>query len=545
MKAIPRILLVPLFLAACGAAEQKEKEPNNTLAGATPVRAGVPVTGDLSSPEDRDWLRVSLPAGRLLSFILEHDPRADLAVEVQSAGRLIALADGLAAATAGARAGRKAAASPGAPAREHASFLDGRGEDIIIMIRAASAEGAYPVAWRLSTETGTADGTEREPNNAPDEAVTISGKLAIQGRYSPGAGADGAERDFYRYVNNTTNRITLEIEVSGVPDVDSVIEIYGEGGSVSRTIDGQGIHYGESSGPLGLGPSMSCVFALRGKAPGQGNPRVSYSVRARTREASPDDEFEPNESAEEANQLIAGEAVRGRVFPEGERDYFRLPLPAPGRYTISARLAPEGDADLVLELLDANERVLLTSDYEAAGRPEYIANYGCTAHTEGVSLYLRVSAKPGARDPAYSVMANFHPAGAFAEFEPNDTRGAANPLALGVETRGYFFPPGDQDWLCFDLDEECSLDIRLLAPSGLRAGVRLLDAAGQAVAETASFAAGEVRLRAPRAPRAALDPSAEQPALLQPGRYFLALSAEDAGNPRDPWVLRASREEEE
>lgn len=538
MRAILRIALFSLFICcccACGQKTQTEKEPNDAIQSATLVSADAPVRGDLSGAEDRDYLRVAVPAGQLFSFILEHAPDTDFVVEAYRAGAadsadgaytLIKRADGLA-------ARRFTRLDPQAKTvAEHISFLDSGGKDIILLIRAASKEGVFPAAWRLTMELTADDGrVEREPNDSPDGATPLIAGQTIEGRYSPAvntAFADGFERDFYQYVNSATNRVTLELEVSGVPDVDAVLEIYDDAGRVSRIIDAAGVHYGETSGRLGLETSMTCTFALRAKTPGQGNPRVSYRLRGRVSDADPNEEFEPNDDMKSANLLIPGEAMRARIFPEGDTDYFRLPLPAAaGRYTISARLAPDGDADLTLQLVDAAGRVLLTVDDEPAGRAEYIANYGFTAPRNG-ELYCVVRAKPGTySDPGYSIVMNYHPAGAFAEFESNDTPATANPLTLGVDMRGYFFPAGDQDWFSFDLEEESILDMRLMTPAGVRAGMRLESTDGQTVAKTPSFAAGEVRLRTRALPA---------------GRYFLMLAAEDAANPRDPWILRVTGE---
>jgi hypothetical protein len=525
------------FLFACGRKTQTEKEPNDTLETANLMRAEIPVTGNISGPDDRDALRFALPAGKLFSFILEHDPQSNLTVEVYrvprtpqgatvqgAAGTLIKRVDSFIA-----RAGNIiTAASPG---MVHASFLDGRDNDLVLLIRTAGSGNVYPIPWRLITRLTTADpGIEREPNDTPEQATPINDRQIIEGRYSPAfsaAAPDGFERDFYRFVNTSTNRIILEIEVSGVPNVDAVIEIYDAQGRISRVIDAQGIHHGEVSGPIGLEGLETCIFALRGKH--QGNPNASYRVRVHTRMAGPNEEFEPNDSIETANLLIPGEAMQGRIFPEGDVDYFRLPLSAAGRYTISARLSPTGDADLILELLDAQGNVLLSVDDAPAGRAEYIANYGFIALYNDMALFLRVRAKSGARDPGYSIVANRHSAGAFAEFEPNNTRATANPLILDVDMRGYFFPAGDQDWLRFELEQASVLNLNLAAPAGLSAGMRIEDAEGNTVAATPSPAAGEVRLRTPR---------------LEAGSYFLLLAAEEGGNPRDPWVLRVTPEED-
>ena len=534
MKKALRALLAGFFFscllfAACGQKVQKEKEPNDTLETANLMRAGIPACGELSDPEDRDALRFDVEAGKLFSFVLEHDSRSTLSVDVYRSGKFIKRVPGIAAKD-----------SPGASGSAHASFLDARGGDIILLIRAAAGENAYPASWRLTTELTSSDsGMEREPNDTPEEATPIGHGQIVEGRYSPATvvgftpvpslriETDGYERDFYEYVNATTNRIILEVEISGVPNVDAVLEIYDDQGRISKTIDTQGIHYGEASGPIGLEPHTACIFAFRGKY--QGNPHVSYRVRASARIAGTDEEFEPNDILEMANPLVPGEAMRGRIFPDNDADYFRLPLAAAGRYTISARLSPTGDADLKLDLLNEQNSVLLSVNDEPAGKAEYIANYGFTAMYDAMFLFLRVRAEPGARDPGYSIAASDHPAGAFAEFEHNNIRARANPLMLGVEMRGYFFPAGDRDWFNFDLEEERVLSLRLAAPTGLKASIRIEDSGGRVVSATPSPSAGEVRLRTPR---------------LREGSYYLLLMAEDGGNPRDPWVLRVTPEEE-
>lgn len=514
------------LLSGCSSAEISEKEPNDTLLAATPVEPGRRVVGSLSAARDRDALLFRGGKARLLSFELSHDERYDLAVDVYIAGRHVKTIDSWAASTS--RAGRKPAAKPGSPAIENAALLDTRGEDCILVVHAVEGKGAWPLTWVLTTSVREGDAvSEREPNDELAQAMVLVGERSVEGYHSPLYHArvpGGLERDVYAWVNDSTNRVLVEIEVSGVPDVNPVIDLLDAKGRVRKTIDVGGIHLGEQSGPLGLVAAETCYFAIRNDVPGRGNFRIPYTVFVTSRPAAAAEEFEPNDTVQTATQLVSGAEVKAALHPLDDRDCYFLPLPQTGRYTLALRVSPAEGLDPVLDLLDHEGRLLLTLNDAGPGKAEYLPNYGLLASGQR-GLVLRVRSKNAASSGQYVLLASLYPAGPFAEFEPNDSPATANRVQTGVEIRGFLFPAGDRDWLEMEFPGRGEAAIRLATPAGVKASLVCTDSENRLLGRTEAKT-GDLRLKV---------------RLAAAGRYRIGISASaGAGNPRDPWILDTS-----
>ncbi len=517
--------MIVVFISGCATSEVSEKEPNDTLAAATPVEPGQRVTGALASARDRDAILFRAGERQLVSFELSHEHGHDLAVDVYVAGRHIKTIDSWAASTS--REGRKPAARPGGPAIENAALIDTRGQDCILVVHAVGKTGAWPAAWVLTTSFRVRDGlSEHEPNDDIASAMFLVEGRPVEGRYSPLYHArmpGGLERDVYAWVNDSTNRVLLEIEVSGVPDVNPVIDILDDIGRVRKTIDARGMHLGEQSGPLGMVAAATCYFAVRNDIPGLGNFRVPYTVFVKSRPAGSAEEFEPNDSIQTATRLVPGEEFRAAIHPAGDTDWYFLPAPQAGRYTLSVRVSPSEGLDPVLDIMDHEGRPLVTRNDAGPGKAEHVPNYGFAAPGKR-GLVIRVRSKEAGSAGQYILAASLYPAGPFAEFEPNDTPAAANRVQAGVEIRGFLFPAGDRDWLEMEFPARGSAAIRLAAPAGVRASLVCTDSENRVLGRVEA-GSGDVRLNVGIPSR---------------GRYRIGLAAEGAGNPRDPWILDAA-----
>ena len=514
-------------LMACSPAEYGEREPNDTLAGANPVASTAVVRGDLKTARDRDAFALRVQGRQLVSFSVAHDAGGDIAIDVFRDGRLVKTVDALAAS--GSRSGRKPLAASGAQAGEHAANFLVDGPGTVLVIHAAESDGRFPLAWTMTLAAASAgDATEREPNDTVAQASVLPENRPLGGNYSPAfslSARDGFERDYYKFVNTTTNKTLVAFEVSGVPDVDAVLELLDDRGRVRQTIDGEGMHCGESSGPLGLESSATCLIAVRAKNFREANARVAYTIQASTRPWTAAEEFEPNDIVGDASRIDSGTELTGMLSSEADRDWYRLAVPG-GRQVLSVRLAAAADQDLAFEVMDARGRTLAAVDNAGPGGAEYVANLGIAPDTAKDALVFVVRGKKGAARGTYRFVATLHEAGPFGEFEPNATAGTANKLDAGLEVRGFLYPPGDRDWFVFNAPGEGQIDARLAAPAGIMAVLEIRDRTGQVIASNAP-AAGDIMVSA-RAARG--------------GVFYMVVRAagSDAGNPRDAWLLRAA-----
>jgi len=523
MKA--NILLIPLAMYAffaCSSSGTEEREPNDTLAVATPAVPGQSVRGEIASASDRDAILLRSTGDKLITFELSHDHESDLAVDVYLGNRHVKTIDSWAASSV--REGRKPVAKKTGPVVESAANIGTGGQDCILVVHAASRQGKWPVAWTLTTGIRESDGmVESEPNDDIPRATPLVEGRTVEGRYAPlydARAPSGIERDVYSWVNQSTNRVILEVDVSGVPDVNPVIDILDSRGRVTRSLDAQGIHLGEQSGPLGLVASATCYFAVRNLVPGSGNSRISYTVFVKSRELGPNEEFESNNSRQSANPLVPGGECKAAIHPGEDQDWFILPVGEGGKKTLSLRVSPEEGLDPVLEVLDQGGRLLLIRDDAGPGKPEYVPNYGFETRAGG-SLLVRVRSKKSGSSGKYTLAASLYPVGPFAEFEPNETAGQANLISLGVDIRGFLHPAGDRDWLEFDVPEAGEVHFRLAAPAGVPVSLVCTDRSGRELGRLAPKS-GDLGLKV---------------GIPAKGRYRVMLSSDGAGNPRDPWVL--------
>jgi len=269
------------------------------------------------------------------------------------------------------------------------------------------------------------------------------------------------------------------------------------------------------------------------------------------------DEREPNDGADVATALPVGGAVRGRIEPDNEADYYRIEVEAAGALAVS--LAAVAGVDLTLEIEDAAGAVLAKSDRGAANVAEGVPNLGVsagryTAVVRKKSLPVKkVAPKParpkkGAPPPAaspspeapqpssapmYRISAQLAPPGKNAEREPDDDRGTANDLIVGDTATGFVGWAGDADVWKFSVEaltDKNVLELELGPVEGLALAVEIADGIGQTIVarKAPRGAALVIRGLAPVVPQGA-----------PPFHYVIVRAAERASSsPEVPYQLK-------
>ncbi|MBL8486758.1 MAG: M10 family metallopeptidase C-terminal domain-containing protein, partial [Rhodocyclaceae bacterium] len=154
-------------------------------------------------------------------------------------------------------------------------------------------------------------------------------------------------------------------------------------------------------------------------------------------------ETEGNDTPEAATHIVSGETIYGAVGAESDRDYFSLHATGPGKFLIG------GDYPTI-DLLDGEGTLLARLHADYAGVME--------VRVAGAGDYLLLlQDESGGADGVwngrqYGFQAEFRPRPVHLESEPNDGEGAASPLALGTRVFG-LLPPGDpSDWYLVHVD---------------------------------------------------------------------------------------------
>lgn len=216
------------------------------------------------------------------------------------------------------------------------------------------------------------------------------------------------------------------------------------------------------------------------------------------------DEFEPDNSAANANALGDGYSETHSLHDVNDEDWFRFELLAPATVTLTSSGATGGDT--YLRLYDSTAVISLAyNDYTG------LNEYGTiTRALDPGSYYLMVSqGYTSEATPAYLLEASFAYSSSTPfdpdEFENDDTLGAATPIEPSTSQNHSLHREDDVDYFQFSLTTLSRVNVNVSGDVTLME-VDLLDAEG-AVLSTAKFEAGD-----------ALSLSAE---LVIAGTYFL------------------------
>ena len=343
-----------LTVSSWKAADSDEREPNDDVAHATPIRLTSGSAGDASGffgrRRDDDWLRLAL-AG-----VPARDGRATLRLEL--------------APPEGVTASIKVAA-------DKETFAEARGaKNDELRLRNVGVEvaaGAVAIALRAvdgkSTEARWVlrlgvepplDGAEREPNNDVGHATPLaltSGTGQLSGFLWPG------DADVYRVTGAPADAL-LSFDVDGVDKVDLKLERLGADGKAWLRADDAGVGQGELLPPARTAEGLVRVSG-RARDTAFDAP---YRLTATVVQPAPDEEREPNDGPATATAWSVGSAtMRGRLAPRGDEDW----------YAFSATGAPAGahfagPMPASVKIVDEQRRVVPPGTPLAAGKRYFV-----------------------------------------------------------------------------------------------------------------------------------------------------------------------------
>jgi serine/threonine-protein kinase len=185
----------------------------------------------------------------------------------------------------------------------------------------AAVGAAAALVWRA--RTSKVDVVEREPNNTPGYANTLSSGAPVRGTIGAPISAREGDVDFFR-VPTIRGRQALQARVEGVPGIDLVLELFDAQGERLAKSDARGRGLGEWVQPTSLSAGESFVAVrelwIEGTPP-TANARDSYTLTVRWAAPQQGWEVEPNDAPESATPLN-GERIRGYLGSAEDRDWF-------------------------------------------------------------------------------------------------------------------------------------------------------------------------------------------------------------------------------
>lgn len=428
------ILLFPLMVSACG--PTKEREPNDDFASATPIRAGK-VEGRVASPKDVDVFRLDVGQDGILSVHVGGIRDADFVLSVQDKDhRELKRADETAS------GGDEEVQDVGLRPGPHFIVLSNKNE------KADNPAQAYVMEVRVDKPVGR----ESEPDDTPQAASRLELPGVTRGHYWPSrnllsSDTDYLEADWYR-IDVQTGVFLLNIDVSDVPKVDPVMEVYDSNFYKVKEVDSGGVGAGESLKNFGVRGPSQYLLRLVSKYR-TGNADLPYEILTELIPYQGRSEFEPNDQRQDATPF-EGEAIAGTVAPAGDADWYKVTVKDQGRQILRASVTGLDGMDLTLDFRDALGNPVSTADNMGKGQPEVLTGLGVT---QG-EYYLTVAEKTGRKADSretYTLTKTLVPFQAGLEYELNDSTASAQALRVGESVDGTIAPKGDADFYQFNV----------------------------------------------------------------------------------------------
>jgi len=416
------LLLLAMMLYPGSVYAGTETEPNDKLGLANEVFAGEPITGTFGFKGDHDWYKITLTTpGRLRCSVT--GPPADIRARIRLYNR-------------------------------HADYLYvhnsavNQGDDVHVTYDVVDP-GTYYVRLNerdnnTSDElyTFTAHFTPvvdpHEPNNEPGRATLIT-----EGTMN-GFIFDRSDHDWYKiYVDADS---TLSVDAIPPGEMRPRLRLYdpdmgytwvssqavNPGDKITLEYQAQvsGFYYVRLNDAEGRAHMEPYTLTVTGGRPGFVPPFVPVTS-----------EEEPNDTLGAADPIELGASVTGAIGEQGDRDWFRFSVPAPGRLTASLDASP-ADLHLRLRLYSSSGNHIVTGQPTAMGgtfslvhdvrEPDtfflLVEDLDRNRYSEGV--YRFSTSLLEVDDP----------------FEPNDDFGDAALVDDINRVTAYVFPGGDHDW---------------------------------------------------------------------------------------------------
>ena len=230
--------------------------------------------------------------------------------------------------------------------------------------------------WRMSRAPKELAGpTETEPNDSAQTADLASNATTMFGQIAP-PGAEGTpDFDYYRVPVQRAGG-TFFAAVSGIADLNLVLELYDSSGNLVSKADGGEEGSGESLGPMRIGPGDAFLRVRPRWHEGQRLPLPSsqtpYAVSVKWGSVDPNYELEPNDNQASASTLVREQFSTGHLSSAADMDWFTVLAPT-GTRVVFAVQASE-DLPVAIEIPLARQKIITMS--EATTQPLTVPQHG-------------------------------------------------------------------------------------------------------------------------------------------------------------------------
>ncbi len=461
------IVIVILFHAiSCKESSLDEVEPNDSLSTATEIELNARVKGFIGTRNDRDYYRIDIIEPAVIDIVLSPVKGVNHSLKIwhRKGGRgiLIKEIDDL----------RKSS-----PERMCNLYCE-KGIYFISVqhgvrdIPKPNRETPYFITIQSREPS---ENEEREVNDRSELSNPITFHTKVYGYYSPAYNRLSEDREtplreedwFSLDIDlDRSNRIIIDIEVSGVPGVNAMLCLYdGERELISES-DTNGINEGESLKGIGIADPGRYYIVVTSRNFNSNND-VPYELAITRREYEPTLEMEPNDASEKAN-VITENYIRGSIVTPDDVDYFLYRVQ--GDYTLHRiEVEPPPQVNIAVTVYNAHRKMLFEVDNGSSDQKEVLPDAIISE-----DFYVKISTADRSFDKQNMYLLSItsqHFIEGF-EREPNDSKKNATRITIPT-IFGYTSRRGDVDYyaLSYERRTRCTFTVTGIAGGELSVSV--------------------------------------------------------------------------
>jgi hypothetical protein len=208
------------------------------------------------------------------------------------------------------------------------------------------------------------EGQEFELNNKKEQANELKLGEDIKGFFQ-----EKSDEDWYKLTVNVPGKNILRIDLSAIPKVDSDIRIYDEKGKNLKEYNAG--KEGEAEAVINLGVSEGTIYYILVRARSGINQNDSYTLKTQmTGPWQEGQEFELNDTKDQANELKLDQIITGYIFPGNDDDWYTITVPEKGLDILVVELSAVSQVNLSITLLDEAGTKLKKMDIGGKGEEE-------------------------------------------------------------------------------------------------------------------------------------------------------------------------------
>ncbi|MCH8475564.1 MAG: hypothetical protein LAT55_10105 [Opitutales bacterium] len=315
---------------------------------------------------------------------------------------------------------------------------------------------------------------------------------------------DTPREDYYRFRLDRPSRVFFTLWASDTRREIEILQPNGEVLANAWRYSQQTINLTQD---LGSGD-----YFLRVSGGGNSGTREPYSLGfQRIADDGINESMDPFGRIRTPRTLEVGDKVGGLLFPDGDRDFYRLSVPSGGRLLLRSRAPYTHDLRLFSsegELLEEhwryrNQWTNLSHDFRRA-----------------TTVFVEVAPRQGRIVPqGYVLESQFQPEGELNQLVGHQSRRRALPIQLGQVVWETLFPAGDEDWYSVQVDHPGTFTATARVP--VTADLTLTDHRGEVL---------ESRWRH-------RNQTIEVSRDLLPGTYYLQVAPRGSGDSLQPYRL--------